>query len=72
MKQKLQRLAALGAAFALAAGPALAQTAQAQPDVAEVAAYLLAGIATIAVIGNARLIVRGAMAVFRWVGSMVK
>lgn len=82
MKAKLQRLALLGTQNAkrlgaavtlgaLTAAPAFAQ-AQEQPDVAAVVAYLLAGIATLALVGNARLIVRGAMAVFRWVGSMIR
>lgn len=49
----------------LAASPAFAQTAQ--PDVTEVVAYILASIATIALIGNARLMVSVATSVFRWV-----
>jgi hypothetical protein len=58
--------------MALVAGPALAQGGPAQPDVAEVVAYLVAGVATLALIGNAKLIVRGAMAVFRWAASMIR
>lgn len=69
-KTSLNKLLAL-AMVALAASPVMAQ-APAQPDVADAAAYLLAGIVTLAVIGNAKLIVRGAMAVFRWVGSMIR
>lgn len=72
MKAKLQRLAALGTALALSAGPVLAQTAQPQPDVAEVVTYMLGAIATIVLIGNAKLLIRTAGAIFSWVGRMIR
>lgn len=71
MKSQLKNISAALAVGALSL-PAMAQTAPAQPDVAEAVAYLLAGIVTLSLIGNAKLIVRGAMAVFRWVGSMIR
>lgn len=49
----------------VASTPAFAQAAQ--PDVTEVVAYVLASIATIALVGNARLMVGVATSVFRWV-----
>lgn len=73
MKSQLQHFVALAAVTLLSAGPVLAQeTGQPQPDVTEVVAYMIGAIATIALIGNAKLIVRGAMAVFRWAGSMIR
>ncbi|MFN7120879.1 MAG: major capsid protein [Hydrogenophaga sp.] len=72
MKAKLQRLAALSTVAVFTAVPAVAQTVTAQPDVTDVVAYMIAGIGTIALVGNAKLIVRGAMAVFRWAGSMIR
>jgi hypothetical protein len=71
-RENAKRLGAVVAVSVLSAGPALAQTAPAQPDVSDVTDYMIAGIATIALVGNARLIVRGAVAVFRWVGSMIR
>lgn len=82
MKAKLQRLAQLGkenaqragatvAVALLTAGPAMAQ-APAQPDVEDVVAYILAAAVTIALIGNAKLIIRASSAIFRWVGAMIR
>lgn len=51
--------------LALLGSQAFAQTAQ--PDVSEAVAYMLASIATIALVGNARLLVAIATNVFRWV-----
>lgn len=72
MKVKAQTLVAVALAGVIAAAPAVAQTVTAQPDVTDVVAYMIAGIGTIALVGNAKLIVRGAMAVFRWAGSMIR
>lgn len=66
------RVVLLGSTGLLTLAPAFAQTAPEQPDVAAAAAYMLAGIVTLGIIGNAKLIVRGAMAVFRWVAGMIK
>ncbi len=62
-----------GAAAALVVtSPVFAQTAQAQPDVSEVVAYILASTATIALIGNASLIVRVSLRVYNWVRSAIR
>lgn len=80
MKAKLLRLERLAkdnarklgaVVIASAVLPAMAE-APAQPDVSDAAAYLLASIATIAIIGNARLIVAGALTVFRTVRSALR
>lgn len=53
-----------------AATPAFA-AAPAQPDVTDVVAYMTAGLATIALLGNARLLIGVAVSMFRWVrGAM--
>lgn len=68
---KALRVGALGiAATAATTLPAFA--AQSQPDVTELVAYILAGIATIALISNASLMVKGAVAVFSWVRSSIR
>lgn len=54
----------------LAATPAFA-AAPPQPDVTDVVAYMTAGLATIALLGNARLLIGVAVNMFRWVrGAM--
>ena len=53
-----------------AATPAFA-AAPPQPDVTDVVAYMTAGLATIALLGNARLLIGVAVSMFRWVrGAM--
>ncbi|KRB35540.1 major capsid protein [Acidovorax sp. Root70] len=61
-----KRVAAGAAVMALASSPAFA-AAPAQPDVTEAVAYILATMATIALIGNARLLVSVTVSVFRWI-----
>lgn len=64
---RAKRTAAAASVMALVAAPAFAQTAPAQPDVTEAVAYILATMATIALIGNARLLVSVTVSVFRWI-----
>lgn len=64
-------LAVIGGGL-LTAGTAMAQTAPVQPDVTEVVTYMLGSVATIALIGNASLIVRVALRVYGWVRSSIK
>ncbi|MFI8616129.1 major capsid protein [Acidovorax sp. NPDC077693] len=55
---------------ALFATPAFA-AAPAQPDVTDVVAYMTGAIATVALLGNARLLIAVAVGVFRWIrGAM--
>lgn len=63
--------AALIAALMLAAASAQA-AAPAQPDVTEVVAYILATTATVALIGNASLMVKVAVRVYGWVRSAIR
>ena len=61
------------AAVAVFAVPALAFAAPPeQPDVADVVAFILASVATITLIGNARLIVQTALGVFRWARAAIR
>lgn len=62
-----KRVAAGATVMALASAPAFAQTAPTQPDVTEAVAYILGTMATIALIGNARLLVSVTVSVFRWI-----
>lgn len=65
-----KRVAAGAAVMALASAPAFAAP-PAQPDVGDVVAYMTAGLATIALLGNARLLIGVAVNMFRWVrGAM--
>lgn len=67
---KTAKTVALGAAASVAVvSPAFAQT---QPDVTEVVTYILASTATIALIGNASLIVRVSLRVYNWVRSAIR
>jgi len=68
---KAAKTTAMGAAATLAvASPAFAQ--QAQPDVSDVVTYILASTATIALIGNASLIVRVSLRVYNWVRAAIR
>jgi hypothetical protein len=70
MSQLTLRRVAVFAAFAV---PALAFAAPpAQPDVTDVVAFILASVATITLIGNARLIVQTALGVFRWARAAIR
>lgn len=71
-KQNGARKVASVAALALAAPAAFAQTATAQPDVSEVVTYILGSIATIALIGNASLLVNVALRVYGWVRAAIR
>lgn len=55
----------------LAGGTAMAQAGVAQPDVADVVAYLIAGAGTILLVGNAKYAAAGAKAVVGWVRSVI-
>lgn len=64
---RAKHTAAAASVMALVAAPAFAQTAPTQPDVTEAVAYILGTMATIALIGNARLLVSVTVSVFRWI-----
>lgn len=63
---RAKRTAAAASVMALVAAPAFA-AAPTQPDVTEAVAYILGTMATIALIGNARLLVSVTVSVFRWI-----
>ncbi|RYH38516.1 MAG: hypothetical protein EON54_18980 [Alcaligenaceae bacterium] len=68
---KSLRVVALGvAATAATTLPAFAQ--QTAPDVSELVAYLLLGIGVVALIGNASLMVKGAVAIFSWIRGAIR
>jgi hypothetical protein len=66
-----KRVAAGAAVTVLAASPAFA-AAPAQPDVTEVVAYILATTATVALIGNAGLMVKVAVRVYGWIRGAIR
>ncbi|CAM3343037.1 major capsid protein [Paracidovorax anthurii] len=43
-----------------------------QPNVAEVVAYIIAGIVTLALVGNAGLMVKAATAIFAWIRGVLR
>lgn len=71
-KQSGAQKVAGAATLALAAPAAFAQTAVSQPDVTEVVAYILGSIATVALIGNASLLVNVALRVYGWVRAAIR
>lgn len=72
MKASLKNRA-LATAVLVGASIASAHAAPpAQPDVADVVAYILAAVATIALIGNASLIVRVTTRVYGWVRAAIR
>lgn len=71
-KQFGARKVAGTATFVLAAPAAFAQSAPQQPDVTEVVAYILGSIATVALIGNASLLVNVALRVYGWVRAAIR
>lgn len=71
-KQSGARKVAGAATLALVAPAAFAQSAVAQPDVSEVVAYILGSIATVALIGNASLLVNVALRVYGWVRAAIR
>lgn len=70
-KQSGARKVASVATLALAA-PAAFAAAPTQPDVSEVVTYILGSIATIALIGNASLLVNVALRVYGWVRAAIR
>lgn len=70
-KQSRARKVASLAILALAA-PAVFAATPTQPDVSEVVTYILGSIATIALIGNASLLVNVALRVYGWVRAAIR
>lgn len=68
---RITRCAALVAMTGFVAAPVFAAT-PAQPDVTDVVAYITGSVATIALVGNASLIVKGAIRVYSWVRSAIR
>lgn len=65
------KTAAMGvAASVVLTVPAFA--AASQPDVSEVVAYIIAGIVTLALVGNAGLMVKAATAIFAWIRGALR
>lgn len=72
MKSSLKDKALVLAGLAAASITSAHAAPPAQPDVADVVAYILAAVATIALIGNASLIVRVATRVYGWVRAAIR
>lgn len=72
VKQSAARKVAGAATLALAAPAAFAQGTPSQPDVSDVVLYILGSIATIALIGNASLMVNVALRVYGWVRAAIR
>lgn len=65
VKPAVSLLVVGGTSVAMAAAPE-------QPDVSDVVTFVLASAGTIALIGNARLIVAATVGVFRWVRGAIR
>jgi hypothetical protein len=72
MKTSLKNKLAAASMLALSAVGTAHAAAPAQPDVTDVVAYIIGAVATIALIGNASLIVRVTTRVYGWVRAAIR
>lgn len=72
MKSTIKNRALALAGFALSSIGTAQAAAPAQPDVTDVVAYIIGAVATIALIGNASLIVRVTTRVYGWVRAAIR